>query len=187
MTCHYPYGVAIAADGKSLWFTESWKHRISRAAVSGRDIAAPQTVIGNMPGYPARLGYCAGGGWLSVFAVRTHLVEFVLREDDFRQRDADHPGRPLDLARARHQRLLPRADAVRLRSDSLGIEKPWAPPRSYGLLVRIDEDGEAVESLHSQVGGRHHGITAARDTAQGLVIVSRGSGRLLLDRSGGAV
>jgi hypothetical protein len=44
-----------------------------------------------------------------------------------------------------------------------------------------------VESLHSRVGGRHHGITAARDTAQGLVIVSRGSGRVLLDRSGGGV
>src|ERR1700736_5285385 len=70
---------------------------------------------------------------------------------------------------------------------ALGIEKPWAPPRSYGLLVRLDEDGEAVESLHSRVGGRHHGITAACDTAQGLVIVSRGSGRMLLDRSGGGV
>ena len=80
------------------------------------------------------------------------------------------------------------ADLVRvmLRAGSrITSEKPWAPPRSYGLLVRIDEDGEAVESLHSRVGGRHHGITAARDTAQGLVIVSRGSGRVLLDRSGG--
>ena len=25
---YYPHGVAIAADGKTLWFTESWKHRI---------------------------------------------------------------------------------------------------------------------------------------------------------------
>ena len=41
---YYPHGVAIAADGKTLWFTESWKHRISRAAISGRGIAAPQTV-----------------------------------------------------------------------------------------------------------------------------------------------
>jgi hypothetical protein len=68
---------------------------------------------------------------------------------------------------------------------ALGIQKPWAPPRSYGLVVRIDEDGEAVERLHSRVGGRYHGITAACDTAQGLVVVSKGSGRLLLDRSGG--
>jgi sugar lactone lactonase YvrE len=73
---YYPHGVAIAADGKTLWFTESWKHQIRRAAVSGRDIAAPQTVIGNMPGYPTRLGYCAGGGfwpriWSSSCCART--------------------------------------------------------------------------------------------------------------------
>ena len=65
---------------------------------------------------------------------------------------------------------------------ALGIEKPWAPPRSYGLLVRIDEEGDILESLHSRVGGRHHGITAARETAQGLVIISKGSGRVILDR-----
>ena len=28
---------------------------------------------------------------------------------------------------------------------ALGIQKPWAPPRSYGLLVRIDDDGDVVE------------------------------------------
>jgi hypothetical protein len=68
---------------------------------------------------------------------------------------------------------------------ALGIQKPWAPPRSYGLLVRIDEAGDPVQSLHSRVGGHHHGIIAACETAQGLVIVSKGSGRVLLDRSGG--
>ena len=41
---YYPHGVAIAADGRTLWFTESWKHRISRAAISGRGIGEPQTV-----------------------------------------------------------------------------------------------------------------------------------------------
>jgi hypothetical protein len=68
---------------------------------------------------------------------------------------------------------------------ALGIQKPWAPPRSYGLVARINEEGDVVESLHSRVGGKYHGITAACETAQGLVIVSKGSGRVLLDRSGG--
>jgi uncharacterized protein (AIM24 family) len=40
-----------------------------------------------------------------------------------------------------------------------------------------------VETLHSRVGGRHHGITAAIETAQGLVIVSKGSGRVLLQQT----
>ena len=41
-------------------------------------------------------------------------------------------------------------------------------------------DGEVIETLHSRVGGQNHGITAAIETAQALVVVSKGSGRLLL-------
>ena len=69
-------------------------------------------------------------------------------------------------------------------ASALGIEKPWAPPRSYGLLARLDADGEVVETLHSRVGGKNHGITAAIETAQGVVIVSKGSGRVLLQQAG---
>ena len=63
---------------------------------------------------------------------------------------------------------------------ALGIQKPWAPPRSYGLLVHLDAEGEATDSLHSRAGGRFHGITAACATPRGVVIASRGTGRLLL-------
>ena len=49
---------------------------------------------------------------------------------------------------------------------------------------RIDAEGEAVDSMHSRAGGSYHGITAACETPQGLVIVSKGSGRLLLDSTG---
>ena len=45
-------------------------------------------------------------------------------------------------------------------------------------------DGDVVEPLHSRVGGRYHGITAAIETAQGVVLVSKGSGRVLLHRAG---
>jgi hypothetical protein len=67
---------------------------------------------------------------------------------------------------------------------ALGIEKPWAPPRSYGLLARLDADGEVVDTLHSRVGGKNHGITNAMETARGVVIVSKGSGRVLLQHAG---
>jgi Strictosidine synthase len=179
---YYPHGLALSSDGKSLWFTESWNHRLSRVPVTGPTIGRPQVVTGNMAGYPARLSRASAGGfWLSVFAVRTHLVEFVLREDDFRA----------DMMRTIPPDLWI-APALTTTNDcyepmqfgnikALGIEKPWAPPRSYGLLVRIDEDGDPVESLHSRRGGVHHGITAAQETPQGLVILSKGSGRLLLD------
>ncbi len=179
---HYPHGLGLSPDGKTLWFTESWNHRLSQAAITGRTIAKPRIVVGNMPGYPARLARSAAGGfWLSVFAVRTHLVEFVLREDRYREEMMQSV--PLDVwigpALATTNDCEEPMQFGNIKA--LGIEKPWAPPRSYGLLVRIDEEGDAVESLHSRRGGINHGITAARETSQGLVILSKGSGRVLLD------
>ncbi|MGG6499006.1 UNVERIFIED_CONTAM: SMP-30/gluconolactonase/LRE family protein, partial [Bacteroidetes bacterium 56_B9] len=78
----YPYGVAISADGSSLWFTESWEHRISRLPLD-RLGGSPEAVVANLPGYPARLHRDGNGGFLlALFARRTHLIEFVLKEDD---------------------------------------------------------------------------------------------------------
>jgi Strictosidine synthase len=181
----YPQGLAISADGRFLWLTESWSHRVVRATVNGRTVGSPEPVIGNLPGYPARLGRAAAGGfWLSIFARRTHLIEFVLREDDFR----DEMMRTIAPEYWIGPALATRGDALEPMQGgsirALGIQKPWAPPRSYGLLARIDDDGEAVESLHSRVGGRFHGVTGACDARQGLVIVSKGAGRVLLDTAG---
>ena len=181
----YPGGLAVGPDGY-LWFSESFGHSLSRARITVPGAVGPaETVIRNMPGYPSRLAPAAGGGfWLSLFAVRTHLVEFVLKEDDFRY----------EMMRTipRHYWIAPVLQSERNCLEpmqlgglrALGIEKPWAPPRSYGLLARLDADGEVVESLHSRVGGKNHGITSAIETAQGIVIVSKGSGRLLLQPSG---
>jgi hypothetical protein len=180
----FPHGLAVSGDGKALWFTESWNHRLSRAPITGRTLGPAKAVIGNMPGYPGRLSRAAGRGfWLTLFAVRTHLVEFVLREDDFREEMMRTIPQDLWITPA----LITTNDCHEPMQfgniKALGIEKPWAPPRSYGLVVRIDEDGDVIESLHSRRGGKRHGITAVRETPQGLVIVSKGSGAILLDRT----
>jgi sugar lactone lactonase YvrE len=179
----YPNGLMIR--GKELWFTESWSHRVSRVATDGRSIGRPLAVIGNLPGYPGRLTPASDGGfWLTMFAVRTHLVEFVLREDEYREEMIRTIPPSLWVAPAlstsNHCHEPMQFGSIK----ALGIEKPWAPPRSYGLVVKIDEHGDAVESMHSRVGGRYHGITAAREVAQGLVIISKGSGRIVLAKAG---
>jgi sugar lactone lactonase YvrE len=181
----WPNGVAVGPDGRALWFTEAWSHRICRAAVETAGLGAVEAVIGNLPGYPARLDPAAAGGfWLAVFALRTHLIEFVLREDDFREEMTRTIAPEYWIAPA----LSTHGDALEPMQTggikALGIQKPWAPPRSYGLALRFDERGDVRESLHSRVGGRYHGITAVRETMQGLFIVSKGHGRLLLDTSG---
>ena len=32
------------------------------------------------------------------------------------------------------------------RIKKLGIQKPWAPARSYGLVARLEREGEAIEA-----------------------------------------
>ncbi|MBV8919387.1 SMP-30/gluconolactonase/LRE family protein [Bradyrhizobium sp.] len=178
---HYPYGIAIAPNRSELWFTESWAHRISRMALSGSGAGHPIVIQRNLPGYPARLKSDGRGGfYLGLFARRTHLIEFVLKEDDFRQEMI--AGMPPDYWIA--PAYAGGADCLEPMQiggvKALGIQKPWAPPRSYGLLVHLDGDGEATDSIHSRAGGRFHGITGACATPQGAVIASRGAGCLLL-------
>ncbi|WGS18205.1 MULTISPECIES: hypothetical protein [unclassified Bradyrhizobium] len=177
----YPYGVAVSADGNSLWLTESWAHRLSRFALGGNGLGPREIVAGNMPGYPARLHPDGDGGLLlGIFARRTHLIEFVLKEDDFREEMMATMPPDYWVAPA----LVGGSDCLEPMQiggvKALGIQKPWAPPRSYGLLVHLDADGEASDSLHSRAGGRFHGITAACATSRGIVIAARGAGRLLL-------
>jgi hypothetical protein len=177
---HYPYGLAIAPESGELWFTESWAHRISRMALTGSGAGRPVVVQRNLPGYPARLKLDGRGGFfLGLFARRTHLIEFVLKEDDFRQEMIAGMAPDYWIAPA----YAGGADCLEPMQiggvKALGIQKPWAPPRSYGLLVHLDGEGEATDSVHSRAGGRFHGITGAWATPQGAVIASRGAGRLL--------
>jgi hypothetical protein len=179
----YPHGVAVADN--NLWFTESWAHRISRTRIGANGPAKPEIILHNMPGYPARLHTDGRGGfYLGVFARRTHLIEFVLKEDDFREEmiATMPPDYWVAPAYAGGSDCL---EPMQIGSvKALGIQKPWAPPRSYGLLVHLDAEGEAIDSIHSRAGGRFHGITGACATPQGVVIAARGAGRLLLDVGG---
>ena len=180
----WPHGLALTPAGDQLLFTESWAHTVSRCRLDG---SQPVRVMRNSPGYPARINAAREGGhWVSFLAVRTQLVELVLKDRDFRDEMVrtiapEHWITPALVSAGSYMEPL-QGGAIR----KLGLVKPWAPPRAYGLVCRIDEDGSVVESLHSRVGGSAHGITSARAHADGLLIVSKGHRRLLLQRRGGA-
>jgi hypothetical protein len=56
----------------------------------------------------------------------------------------------------------------------LGTLKPWAPTRSYGLLVRLDAALRATESFHSRADGTRHGVTSCIDVGGSLLATSKG-------------
>jgi hypothetical protein len=61
----------------------------------------------------------------------------------------------------------------------MGVVKPWAPPRSYGLVIRLDDLGLIRYSLHSRFDGKHHGIVAAVERDGWLYMLCKGRRRLL--------
>jgi hypothetical protein len=171
----YAFGVAAVGDD-TAWVCESWRHRVVQigGASSGR------AVVDGLPGYPSRIAPAQGGGWwLTCFTLRTQLVEFVLREPAFRQRmlrEID-PRYWIAPALTSGNTYLEPMQGAHLKT--MGVVKPWAPPRSYGLVIRLDDQGLIRYSLHSRFDGKHHGIVAAVERDGWLYLLCKGRRCLL--------
>ena len=170
----YAFG-ACAMDGSAL-IAESWRHRLIAVAPNG----ASKVVLSHLPVYPSRLSPAAGGGWwLTAFIARTQLVEFVLREPAYRKRmmaeiDPEYW-------------IVPRLSSGKSFKEpmqgahlkTMGVVKPWAPPRSYGLVIRLDASCKPIFSLHSRVDGTNHGIVSAVECGDWLYMIAKGPRRVL--------
>jgi len=169
----YCYGVCNHGD--RILVSEAWVHRV--LVLEGEQ---SRSGIQELPGYPSRLTAASGGGfWLSLFAPRSQLLEFVLREDRYRQEMMATIAPKYWIAPAYHsgQDFLEPLQYGGVRQ--MGVLKPWAPARSYGLVVRLDQNLLPQYSLHSRVGGRHHGITAVVEFDNALLVLAKGSNSLL--------
>ena len=170
----YAFG-ACAMDGSAL-ISESWRHRLIAVAPDG----ASKVVLSHLPVYPSRLSPARGGGWwLTAFIARTQLIEFVLREPAYRKRmmaeiDPEYW-------------IVPRLSSGKSFKEpmqgahlkTMGVVKPWAPPRSYGLVIRLDAAGKPMFSLHSRVDGSNHGVVSAVECGDWLYMIAKGPRRLL--------
>jgi hypothetical protein len=167
----FPYGV-VAGENGDVIVSESWRHRLLRISPEGR----VEVIVDELPGYPARL---ARGGedrdlWLCIFAPRTQLIEFVLREDEYRRRMMDTIDPEYWIAPSLHH---PRSYLEPMQGGSLkqlGELKPWSPSRSLGIVVRLDSNGHPVESLHSRANGVRHGVTSCLPAEGGLLMTCKG-------------
>lgn len=172
----WPAGVAPAPEAGRVLVTEAWSHRLLSVPLDG---GRETVLVKNFAGYPCRLARAAGGGtWVAFFALRTQLTEFVLRENAFRARMMESVAPELWIGPSLGGHFDYREPTQIGRIKKLGIQKPWAPPRSYGLVARLDAAGDAIESLHSRVSGALHGITDVAEHDGRLLLVSKGHGRL---------
>jgi len=177
----YPSGVATSPDGSTLFVTESWTHRLLKFKGGPQPQTAADVVLGNLPGYPGRITPRADGGyWLSIFALRTQLVEFVLGEDRYRKRMLAECPVELWIRPALSSGKSNLEPLQYGNMKALGIEKPWAPARSYGLLAQLNEQGQVTDSMHCRAGGTRHGLSSAGLLNGRTVLLSRGAGCILI-------
>lgn len=176
LTSGLEYAFGACAAGNECWISESWRHRV--IAISPQ--SSRRTVLGHLPAYPSRITPASSGGfWLTAFIARTQLVEFVLRESAYRRRmmvEVDPEYWIVPKLKSGQSFLEPMQGA---HIKTMGVIKPWAAPRSYGLVIRLNADGVPLYALHSRVDGVNHGIVAAVEADGALFALAKGPGRLL--------
>jgi hypothetical protein len=172
----YPNGVMAEADG-AIIISEAWRKRLVRIGAGGQ---IRDQVMEDLPGYPARIGRSARGGyWLAIFAPRSPLIEFVLREPVYRKAMMAEVDKEFWIAPALRSGRSFREPMQGGALKQMGILKPWAPTRSYGLVVELGPDFVPLRSFHSRTGGKRHGVTSAAEAGGRLWVSSRGGDELV--------
>ena len=168
----WPAGLAL--DGDTIVFSEAWKHRLARLPLNGGE---PVAVHSDLPGYPGRLAPAEdGGAWLAIFAPRSQLIEFVLREPAYKARMIAEVPRQYWIAPSLRTG---RSFYEPLQGGSvkqLGLLKPWAPTLSAGLCARLDRGFQPTASLHSRADGATHGVTDMAEHQGRVFIAASGDG-----------
>ena len=172
----WPSGICLA-DGREVVLSEAWRHRLLRLRLDG---GASTPVLADLPAYPGRLAAAEDGGyWLTLFAVRSQLQEFVLREPRYRREmmttvEPAYWIAPSLSSGKSFKEPLQAGGVIRL-----GIHKPWAPTRSYGLVARLDEQFQPAWSAHSRANGTRHGITSIAELDGRAIATVRGNDELV--------
>jgi hypothetical protein len=169
----YPYGVLEETD--SIVVSESWRCALTRISPGAGGRNAP--VLENLPAYPSRLSRDSDNAvWLALFAPRSQLVEFVLRENAYRRRMVSEINSDYWIAPCLRAGSAPQEPTQQGGVRQLGVLKPWSPTRSYGLVARLDHAYRPNASLHSRANGRRHGVTSCLAIEGRLFFCAKGDG-----------
>jgi hypothetical protein len=172
------WAAGVAPTGSQrVWLTESWRHRVlSVDLTTGRT----EPALTHLAAYPARIAPAVDAGfWLSFYSIRNQLVEFILREDVYRRRMLAEVPEPFWMAPALASGLSFREPMQGSQLKQMGVLKPYAVTRSYGLMVQCDQQMRPLRSFHSRADGAMHGCVAACERGDDLFVASKGNGRVL--------
>ncbi|TSD94096.1 hypothetical protein FOS14_21455 [Skermania sp. ID1734] len=178
----WPSSIEMCSDTEVL-LSLSLAHRIERRSLAALGKSAG-AMVANLPAYPGRLAADDDGWWVAAPYVRNRFTELLL----------DEPELCADMTEtiARDEWFVPRLRCVNPYTDTmqmgqlrvLGVVKPWAPARSYGLAFRLDHNGRITTSVHSRVDGDRHGVTGVAAHNGKLIVAAQGFGNLLALQDG---
>jgi len=170
----WPQSPLAQADG-SVLLSECSGSRVLRVTASGQR----EVVLQNLPGYPAGIARTHQGYALCIQAPRSQLMEFILREPEFCAQMIREiaPRFWIAPALAAAQSFQEPLQGGALKQ--LGIMKPWAPSRSYGLVIELDPHFLPLRSHHSRANGTRHGTVSCAVLDNQLAVASVGAGCVL--------
>jgi ribose transport system permease protein len=132
----FPNGVAVASDGQSILFAETFGCSIKRYWFAGPKKGAVEIVMDNLPGYPDNINLASDGNyWLALVGMRSPSLDLAWKMPGFRRRMAKRV--PVD---------------------------EWLFPNiNTGCVVKFNEQGKILESLWDLKGVNHPMITSMRE------------------------
>ncbi|SCB27759.1 monosaccharide ABC transporter membrane protein, CUT2 family [Bradyrhizobium shewense] len=132
----FPNGVAVASDGQSILFAETFGCSIKRYWFTGPKKGDVETVMDNLPGYPDNINLASDGNyWLALVGMRSPSLDLAWKMPGFRRRMAKRV--PVD---------------------------EWLFPNiNTGCVVKFNEQGKILESFWDLKGLNHPMITSMRE------------------------
>ncbi|MGY3473904.1 ABC transporter permease [Bradyrhizobium ottawaense] len=132
----FPNGVAVASDGQSILFAETFGCSIKRYWFAGPKKGDVETVMDNLPGYPDNINLASDGNyWLALVGMRSPSLDLAWKMPGFRRRMAKRV--PVD---------------------------EWLFPNiNTGCVVKFNEQGKILESFWDLKGLNHPMITSMRE------------------------
>lgn len=132
----FPNGICVESGGQSLLFAESWGCRISRYWFDGPKKGKVEVVIADLPGYPDNINRASDGNyWVAIMGMRSPAFDLAMRSPGFRRRMVKR----------------------------LGVDEWLAPNINIGCVIKINEQGDVLESYWDRSGENHPMITSMRE------------------------
>lgn len=131
---YFANGVALSKNEDFVLVNETYRYRITRYWLKGRKKGSRDIFIDNLPGFPDGVSSNRRGSfWVALFTVRNDMADLI------------HPFPWIKSLMARIPAAL------------------WPKPEPYAFVLRLDEEGNIIESLQDPSGSPLYEITSAQE------------------------